>query len=105
VLSILAGRAAVLADDGFADPVVPEAIAALYAPHSIRLSANEKKAFAGNCLALSADTVWMSRAGADALAEIHRETLASAGFRLVPVEMDEIEKAGGSLRCCVAEIY
>jgi hypothetical protein len=105
VLSLLAGRAAVLADDGFAEPAVPAAIAALYAPHSIRLSGDEKKAFAGNCLALSPDTVWMSRAGADALGDAARKTLASAGFRLVAVEMDEIEKAGGSLRCCVAEIY
>jgi N-dimethylarginine dimethylaminohydrolase len=47
----------------------------------------------------------LSLAGADALAVCYRETLASAGFRLISVEMDEIEKAGGSLRCCVAEIY
>jgi N-dimethylarginine dimethylaminohydrolase len=31
--------------------------------------------------------------------------LARAGFAVREVALDEIEKAGGSLRCCVAEIY
>jgi len=31
--------------------------------------------------------------------------LETAGFELRGVPLDEIEKAGGSLRCCVAEIY
>jgi N-dimethylarginine dimethylaminohydrolase len=31
--------------------------------------------------------------------------LAAAGFAIGSVALDEIEKAGGSLRCCVAEIY
>ena len=34
-----------------------------------------------------------------------RETLAAAGLAVAAVPLDEIEKAGGSLRCCVAEIY
>ena len=105
VLSILAGRAAVLAADGFADPQVAQLIASLYAPHALLLSAGEKKAFAGNCLALATDQVWMSAAGAGALSPAHRETLATAGFGLHSVPLDELEKAGGSLRCCVAEIF
>ena len=48
---------------------------------------------------------WMS-AGADAaLTEEHRAELADAGFRVESVELDGIEVAGGSLRCCVAEIF
>jgi len=105
VLSVLAGRAVVIAADGFADAAVVDAIAALYAPHSVRLSAAEKAAFAGNCLALAADTVWMSQAAYNALSATHRQALAEAGFKLRSVPLDEIEKAGGSLRCCVAEIY
>jgi hypothetical protein len=104
VLSVLAGRAAVVADDGFADPAVPAAIASLYAPAVVRLDPPQKAAFAGNCLALSADTVWMSQSGADALRADQRATLATAGFELRAVDLSELEKAGGSLRCCVAEI-
>ena len=105
VLSILAGRAAVIADDGFADPVVAQAVAELYPRQALRLSQAEKLAFAGNCLALAEDTVWMSQAGAQALSSANRAILASAGFTLRSVDMSEIEKAGGSLRCCVAEVY
>ena len=77
----------------------------MYPQQALRLSDAEKIAFAGNCLALSEDTVWMSQAGAQALRPANRAILASAGFTLRSVEMDEIEKAGGSLRCCVAEIF
>lgn len=105
VLSILAGRAAVIADGGFSDPAAAQAIAELYPRQALRISDNEKAAFAGNCLALSQDTVWMSQAGAQALSPANRAILASAGFTLRWVEMGEIEKAGGSLRCCVAEIF
>jgi hypothetical protein len=105
VLSVLAGRAVVLAPDGFADASVAAAIGALYAPHSVRLSAAEKAAFAGNCIALSDRDVWMSRAAANALQPEHRAVLEAAGFRVCSVPLAEIEKAGGSLRCCVAEIF
>ena len=105
VMSVLAGRALVLCPAGFADPGVAAAIAALYAPHVVALSAAQKAAFAGNGIALSPDRVWMSQAGAASLDAGQRATLAHAGFALGEVALDEIEKAGGSLRCCVAEIY
>jgi len=105
VLSVLAGRAVVIAPDGFADAAVANAIAALYAPHSVLLSKAEKLAFAGNCLALAKDTVWMSQAALQGLSDDNRGVLSGAGFELRSVPLDEIEKAGGSLRCCVAEIY
>lgn len=105
VLSVLAGRAAVIAPDGFADPGVSAAIADFYRPAAVELDPAQKAAFAGNCLALSPDTVWMSQAGADALRPAQRRQLASAGLELRAVDLSEIEKAGGSLRCCVAEIH
>jgi hypothetical protein len=105
VMSVLAGRALVVCPTGFADPAVPAALAALYAPHVVELDAAQKGAFAGNCIALSADRVWISQAGADALRPGQRRTLHDAGFAVAAVELDEIEKAGGSLRCCVGEIY
>jgi len=105
VLSVLAGRAAVIAADGFAQAAVPQAIADFYAPHAIALAPAQKAAFAANCLALAPDAVWISAAGAQALTQPQREQLGGAGFSLRPIALDEIEKAGGSLRCCVAELY
>lgn len=105
VMSVLAGRALVVCRSGFADPGVPAAIADLYAPRVVTLSAAQKAAFAGNCIAVSPDRVFVSQAGADVLDPDQRAVLARAGFALAPVVLDEIEKAGGSLRCCVAEIY
>jgi hypothetical protein len=105
VLSVLAGRAVVIAPDGLADAAVAEAIATLYAPHAIVLSSAERHAFAGNCLALSSHEVWMSRSARQALSPANAAALARAEFVVREVALDEIEKAGGSLRCCVAEIY
>jgi len=105
VLSILAGRAAVVAPDGFADASIAEAIVELYEPRAIVLDAAERRAFVGNCLALANDQVWMSRTAREALSPAHLAALSEAGFAVHDVAIDEIEAAGGSLRCCVAEIF
>ncbi|MGQ4660342.1 arginine deiminase-related protein [Lysobacter sp. F6437] len=105
VLAVLAGRAALACPKGFADPAVVETIAALYAPHAVMLSPVEHAAFAGNAIALSEDIAWMSAAAGRALTAASRNALASAGFEVRTVELDAIEAGGGSLRCCVGEIY
>lgn len=106
LLALLAGRAALSCADGFAEPARVEAVLeALYGPHLIRLSAAEQAAFAGNAIALSADRVWMSQRALDALSDASRDALVAAGFVAGGVELDAIEAAGGSLRCCVAEIF
>lgn len=105
VLAVLAGRAALICADGFADPTVVEAIAACYAPHAISLSEAERVGFAGNAISLAADTVWMSATAARGLSAASRVALAAAGFALREVELDAIEAAGGSLRCCVGEVF
>ena len=105
VLAVLAGRAAVVCPKGFADPAVAQAIADLYAPHAVLCSEAEHAAFVGNCIALSAETAWMSTAAGRALSGPHRQRLQDAGFRVETVELDAIEAAGGSLRCCVGEIF
>lgn len=105
VMSVLAGRLLVICPDGLADPGDAERIAACYAPNVIYLSSAQKAAFAGNCLSLCPDSVWMSQRAADSLTSLQRAQLQRAGFALRAVELDEIEKAGGSLRCCVAEIF
>jgi hypothetical protein len=105
VMSVLAGRAVVLCPEGFADPAVAVALASIYAPHVVELTPAQKAAFAGNGIALSPDRVWLSEAGDAVLTAHQRGQLERAGFAVATVALDEIEKAGGSLRCCVAEIY
>lgn len=106
VLAVLAGRAALICPVGFADPRVPAAIGELYAPHAVVLNVNEQAAFAGNAIALSGQRVWMSQAATGALSGEHRRQLeAGAGFAVDSVPLEAIERGGGSLRCCVAEIF
>lgn len=105
VLAVLAGRAAVVCPRGFADAGVPAAIAGLYAPHALTCDEAEHAAMVGNCIALSTQTVWMSARAGAALSGDHRRQLAAAGFRVEGVALDAIEAAGGSLRCCIGEIF
>ena len=105
VLAVLAGRAALVCPQGFADPAVPEAIQAVYAPHGIALSPAEQAAFAGNAISLSNGSVWMSERAAAALTGRTRQRLEAAGLDVRSVPLDAIEAAGGSLRCCVAEVF
>ena len=105
VMAVLAGRVLVVHPGSLADPDAVEAIAAVYGERVIRLDDEEKAAFVGNCIALSPDTVWMSARAERALGHAHRHLLDRAGFTVHTAEIDEIEKAGGSLRCCVAEVF
>jgi len=105
VMTVAAGRALLVHPGSFLDPQVPEAIAEVYGESVLRLDAAEKGAFVGNSIALSADELWMSAAAEAALRPASRAAIGSWGFGIRSVPMPEIEKAGGSLRCCVAEIY
>ena len=105
VMSVLAGRACLLCAEAFADPAVPDAIEAVYPGRTLRLSPEAKNAFAANCIALSDRHLFISRSGHDALPPAGVAQLGEWGFELRVVELDEIEKAGGSLRCMVAEIF
>jgi hypothetical protein len=105
VMALLAGRAAILATGGFRDAAVPKAIAQAYDGQALWLDAAQKRAFAGNAIALAENRVWMSARGAAALTPTQRADLERWGFAIGSVELGEIEKAGGSLRCCVGEIF
>jgi len=105
VMASLAGRAVVLAPDGFADPAVPRAIASAFDDRALWLSAEQKHAYAANAITLSPDRVWMSGCAAASLDDAQRTALTEWGFAIGAVDLDEIEKAGGSLRCCVGEIF
>jgi hypothetical protein len=69
------------------------------------LSAEEHAAFAGNAIALARDTVWMSATAERALTVQTRARLEAAGLMVRSVELDAIEAGGGSLRCCVGEVF
>ncbi|TAN00183.1 MAG: amidinotransferase [Rhodanobacteraceae bacterium] len=105
LMASLAGRAVILAPDGFADAEVSRAIAQAFGGHAIQLTPEQKRVYAGNALTLSPNRVWMSERAVLSLKEAQRASLAEWGFAICSVPLDEIEKAGGSLRCCVAEIF
>jgi hypothetical protein len=105
VMSVLASRALVICPDAFVDPEVPRAIADAFPGHVLEITREEKEAFAGNCIAVSFTDLFMSRSAWQTLAPQKRRLLESWEFDVHAVELDEIEKAGGSLRCCVAEIF
>lgn len=105
VMALLASRAVILAADGFADAEVPKAIAQAYDDRAVWLNAQQKEAFAANAITLNERHVWMSARGAAALDDAQRQDLKDWGFTVKSVDLDQLEKAGGSLRCCVAEIF
>ena len=47
----------------------------------------------------------MSAGGAGALDPPQRQALAAAGFELAQMPLTALEAGGGSLRCCVAEVF
>ncbi len=105
VLAALAGRACVIHPGSFADPEVPAAIVRAYDGRALVLDDAEKAAFAANCIAVSERHVMMSAGAAAALRPSSRDALARWGFEVVAVDVDEFEKAGGSLRCMIAELF
>ena len=105
IMMVLASRALVIYPGGFSDPAVAEAIASAYPGRTLVLNSKEQAAFAANCIALTDHDLFMSTHAYDALRESSRETLESWGFKIHSTPLDEIEKAGGSLRCMVAEIF
>ena len=105
VLSALGGKGIVLARSGFADPADADLIAALYADQCVELSAEEKNNFAANCIALRADQLWMSARAAASLQAATIRSIEGLGLKVYSTDLSELEKAGGSLRCMIGEIY
>jgi len=105
VMMVLASRACVIYPGAFTDPAVPVAIARAFPGRTLELNESEKNAFAGNCIALTETDLFMSRTGVDALRKSSLTALNDWGFVIHSCRLDEIEKAGGSLRCMVAEIF
>jgi hypothetical protein len=105
VFSVLAARACVLYPGACAEPGAAEAIEAAFPGRTLLIDKFEKDHFVGNCISLNDRDLFMSQAAADALQPANRARLESWGFRIHSTELDELEKAGGSLRCMVAKIF
>jgi len=105
VMAVLAGRGLVMHYDSLADPLAADAIANFYSPHVLLLDDAEKANFAGNCIAITEQDVLMSSRAVDSLCPGSRAAIESWGFALHGVDVSEFEKAGGSLRCMIAEIF
>jgi hypothetical protein len=105
VLSILASRALIIAPSGFANSKVANAIADFYRPAVIELCALQKAEFAANCISLNQHVVFMSERAERSLHASQLALLNATEFSIVSVAMPTLEMAGGSLRCCVGEIF
>ncbi len=105
VMSALGGRGVLLCPSGFADAAVASAIASIYPDAAIRIDDAEKASYVGNCIALGGEGLWMSATAEAALKAPTRAAIAGLGLRVHAVDLSEFEKAGGSLRCMIGEIY
>ena len=105
VLSVLASRAVVIASSGFKDVDAANTIAAFYSPNVVQLTDVQKSDYAGNCIALTDHVVCMSQRAQKSLTHAQIEHFKQMGFRVEGIPMPMLELAGGSLRCCVAELY
>jgi len=105
IFSVLDARACVLYPGACADPQSVSAIEAAFPGRTLLLDRNEKDHFVGNCISLNHTDIFMSQAAADALRPSSRATLESWGFTIHSTPLDELEKAGGSLRCMIAKIF
>jgi hypothetical protein len=105
VMACLAGKACIIHADSFADPEVPKAIAEFYKDRTVFLTDEEKLGFAGNGITITETDLFLSQTAFDVLAEESKDKIRSWGFTIHSVQVSELEKAGGSLRCMVGEIF
>ena len=105
VFSVLGARACVLYAGACANPDSVTAVEAAFPQRTLLLEKEEKDHFVGNCISLNDRDIFMSQAAADHLRPASRATLQSWGFRIHSTPLDELEKAGGSLRCMVTKIF
>lgn len=105
VMSVLASKGCVIDASAVCDGGIVDALHHVYEKRVIELLPEEKAAFAGNCIALSETDLFMSQTAADTVRPEVLTSLESWGFVIRSVALEEVEKAGGSLRCMTAEVY
>lgn len=105
VMSSLGSRGLLVHPEGLAAPAWIDALRQMHGETLVEVDATEKQNFVANCIALSDDQLWMSARAVGALTPATRNRIEALGFDIHSVALDEIEKAGGSLRCMVGEVY
>ncbi|MEC8050153.1 MAG: arginine deiminase-related protein [Myxococcota bacterium] len=105
VLAILAGKLSIVAPSAFETEDVRVFLASAYGKRVVELDDTQPGTFAANCIAVTPNDVLMSQNGLDSLRPDQLSTIEGAGLKLHGVDMSEFEKAGGSLRCLVTEIF
>ena len=105
VLAILAGKLSIIAPSAFETEEVRAFLADAYGDKVVELDDKQPGTFAANCIAVTPTDVLMSQTGLDSLKPKQLATIESAGLVLHGVDVSEFEKAGGSLRCLVTEIF
>lgn len=105
VLAVLAGKACVVCADSFVEPAAADVIAEFYQNKAIMISEQEKQAFIGNCISITDRDIFFSQTAMHHLSTESIGKLEKWGFILHSVDVSELEKAGGSLRCMIGEIF
>jgi len=105
VMACLASVGVVMHKESFADPDVVQAIDDFYDGQVLYISDEEKMAFCGNCISITDRDVLFSQTAYDTLSVSSRKTLTNWGLDIHGVDVSELEKAGGSLRCMIGEIF
>lgn len=105
VMAVLASRACVVYPPAILADGLLDVLKTLYGDQVMVLSEREKNAFAANCISLTEHDLFMSTTSVIELSDAHRDQIDEWGFTLHGLAVDELEKAGGSLRCLIAEVY
>lgn len=105
VMACLAGKGCIMHRNSFAQTAVVDAIAEFYSQRTLLISDAEKAAFVGNCISITEQDLFFSQTAYQALAPNSKQQLQDWGFKLHHVDVSELEKAGGSLRCMIGEIF
>ena len=105
ILGVTAGELCLVHPGSAPNPFLLKSLRSIYRDRILVLNQAEKDAFAGNCIAATESDLLFSQRACNSLREGSRESLKDWGFRIHFLDVSEFEKAGGSVRCLVAEIF
>ncbi len=105
VLAIAAGELCLVHPGSVPNPFLLKSLRAIYEDRVLLLRESEKNAFAGNCIAATEKDLLFSQKAKNVLREETTTALEDWSFRIHFLDVSEFEKAGGSVRCLVAEIF
>ena len=105
ILGVAAGELCLVHPGSAPNPFLLKSLRSIYRDRILVLNQAEKDAFVGNCIAATESDLLFSQRACNSLREGSRESLKDWGFRIHFLDVSEFEKAGGSVRCLVAEIF